>query len=217
MTSQSTSNDHQEQHSGYGCITWLIGILITIVVVFFIVGVGFSAAGRFLVVSDPIEPANAVVILSGGTEGRLAEAAEIYKEELADLFVLTETGAGLKGYDQTYIQYLVERTLAMEIPAGAIRVTKEHSYNTEDEARAVLELLKAERAESAIVVTDPFHTRRARIIFRRVFAGSDIQVIIHPVSDHWYRPATWWMSLRGWQATLQEYARLLAMWSGFGG
>ena len=51
-----------------------------------------TALGGILIVSDPIEnKADAVVVLSGG-DGRLEEAARLWKEKQADFIILTETG-----------------------------------------------------------------------------------------------------------------------------
>jgi uncharacterized SAM-binding protein YcdF (DUF218 family) len=193
------------------------GCLGKLVLIFFIliaIGLVLTALGKFLVVADPLEHSDAVVILSGDTEGRMGEAVEIYKEELTHLFVLTETGQQLQGYDQKYIDYLVERAVEMGIPTGAIRVTEEHSQNTYDEAQAVLILLERYRVESAIIVTDPFHTRRTQLIFNEVFKESGIKVSVRPVRGHWYSASTWWLSLRGWEATIQEYIRLFSYWIG---
>jgi uncharacterized SAM-binding protein YcdF (DUF218 family) len=67
------------------------------------------------------------------------------------------------------------------------------------------------------VVTDPYHTRRTQFIFDSVFAGSDIQVMIRPVRDHWYQSSTWFFSLNGWRVTITEYGKLCAAWLGIQG
>jgi uncharacterized SAM-binding protein YcdF (DUF218 family) len=59
-----------------------------------------------------------------------------------------------------------------------------------------------------IVVTDPFHTQRTRMIFREVFDGSGRSVRVHPVPGHWYRSGTWFLSVAGWGNTLREYAKM---------
>lgn len=166
--------------------------------------------GAYLIVVDPLEKSEAVVVLSGGGNVRLEEAGKIYKEGLADKFILTETGNKITGYDQDYSFYETLKILNMDIPPTAIFITDEHAKNTYAEAVAVLDLMKKHHFKSCIVVTDPYHTRRARQIFRDVFSGSDIGVRIRPAAGHWYRSTSWFLSPSGWSVTASEYLGLLA-------
>jgi uncharacterized SAM-binding protein YcdF (DUF218 family) len=61
---------------------------------------------------------------------------------------------------------------------------------------------------SAMIITDPYHTFRTRLIFRQVFEGSEVDISVRPVREHWYRSNTWWASLEGWQVTILEYGKL---------
>jgi len=214
MSTNTNNNSSQNYHPKLSWTVWLAGILAVLFIGLVTIELVFAGIAGYLIIADPLEKADAVVILSGGTESRMGEAATLYKEEYAKLFVLTETGAQLQGYDQTYIDYLIEQALDLEIPYGAIRVTAEHAYNTTDEARAVKDLLRREGSSSVIVVTDPYHTRRARLVFRDVFQDTDIKVIVRPVINTWYRSSTWWTTPQGWEITINEYVRLLAYWAG---
>jgi uncharacterized SAM-binding protein YcdF (DUF218 family) len=70
---------------------------------------------------------------------------------------------------------------------------------------------------SMIVVTDPYHSFRTRLIFREVFRGSGKSIRVRPSSGHWYRSTTWWLSAQGWEATLTEYIKLAGFLVGFRG
>jgi hypothetical protein len=50
---------------------------------------GASAIGQWLMVADPLEPAKAIVVLSGRVPFRALEAASIYREGLAPEVWLT--------------------------------------------------------------------------------------------------------------------------------
>jgi uncharacterized SAM-binding protein YcdF (DUF218 family) len=67
---------------------------------------------------------------------------------------------------------------------------------------------------SCIVVTDPFHTLRTRVIFNDVLGQAGIRVIVHSVPGHWYTSRTWWQSAEGIQVTFQEYIKLFAYLTG---
>jgi uncharacterized SAM-binding protein YcdF (DUF218 family) len=96
------------------------------------------------------------------------------------------------------------------VPAEYIITTQGRSSSTADEALAVRQTMEKLGLKSCIVVTDPYHTMRTRLIFHREFRGSGIRVRVHPVSEHWYRADRWFLSWRGWQTTLLEYVKLIA-------
>lgn len=172
------------------------------------------AIGGFLIIADPLEKAQAVAVLSGGGMPRMEEAARLYQEGYAQIYILTETGESLAGYNIDYIEQLKLEAIHLGIPPTAIRVTEQHADSTYDEAVALRQLMEREFINSCLVITDPFHTMRTRLIFRDVFRGSDKKIIVRPVSGHWYRSSTWWATAQGREATIEEYIKLFAYWFG---
>jgi uncharacterized SAM-binding protein YcdF (DUF218 family) len=197
-----------------GCLKVIgggVGLLLALAVL--IVG-GYlllRAAGAYLIYADELEPANVIVVLSGGTESRMNEALNLYKENYGKIIVLTETGEQTEGYE--YLNSFDMRVQLMNngIPSGNILITDLTVNTTLDEAVAVRELMQNRQYNSAIVVTDPYHTRRAKLIFNQVFDGTGIQVMVRPVRSSWYNSRTWFTSVKGWQFTLLEYAKLISM------
>lgn len=171
------------------------------------------AAGKFLVVSDPVKRSDAIVLLSGGGPERAEEAARIYRDgNVGGKFILTETGHREDGERNSHILYW--QVVYAGVPADYILTTQGRSSSTSDEAQAVLETMQQQGLTSCIVVTDPYHTMRTRLIFRQAMRGSGIRVRVHPASEHWFRAETWFLSRRGWQITTLEYVKLLAYWVG---
>ena len=169
-------------------------------------------AGAVLIIADPLEKADAVVVLSGGNE-RLPEAARLMRERYGEWLVLTETGEirpGVFGSDD-----LRAEANSLGIPSSSILITERTVTSTRDEAVAVLPLMQERNLGSCIVVTDPFHTLRTRVIFRDIFRGSGKEIIVSPVPASWYRSRDWFLSARGWQYTLQEYFKLTLYLLGF--
>ncbi len=174
------------------------------------------ALGAILVVADPLEPADAALILSGGDSTRIDEAVLLYEEKFIDYAILTETGVTVSELGTDYSSLMRFTAIQKGLPAGAILITEQHVESTVDEARAALKLVHQRGFDSIIVITDPYHTLRTRLIFRRVFKNETIRVIVHPVSGHWYRSKDWWLHLAGWRITLQEYIKLFGYLIGFG-
>ena len=184
-------------------------ILIATIAGTFVLEFFLTALGGILIVSDPIEKkADAVVVLSGG-EGRLEEAASLYNKKEVNLIILTETGEVLPNFGKYSEIERFDAMLNLGIPKGAIMVTEHSVENTADEAHVVRKLIQVMHLKSLIVVTDPFHTLRARMIFKNEFRDTNISVMVHPISGHWYKSATWWTSRAGWEATFGEYIRIL--------
>jgi uncharacterized SAM-binding protein YcdF (DUF218 family) len=164
--------------------------------------------GAVLIVADPLKRADDIVILSGGGESRLHEAISLYEEKYADAIILTETGAILKGYSAEYSSDQRLLLVNAGIPSSAITITPKHSASTRDEAKDVRTLVENSGAHDLIVVTDPYHTLRARMIWNEVFQKSQINIIVRPVRNSWYKSTTWWLSTAGWENTLNEYIKL---------
>jgi uncharacterized SAM-binding protein YcdF (DUF218 family) len=165
--------------------------------------------GAYLIVADDLEQMDAVVVLSGGGLSRREEGTKLFKEKYAKTFVLTETGETVSDLGVNYSTVLKQEAIQMGIPDDAILITQEHANNTLEEAIAVKKLLENSELISAVVITDPFHTRRARMIFQDVFQDTGIDIKVRPVIGSWYRSDTWFASNRGWEATIQEYLRII--------
>ena len=179
-------------------------------IVLFLAVLACRALGSYLIVSSELQYANAIVVLSGGDESRMREALRLYNENYANLIVLTETGNVVEGYDHLHSFDMRVELLKNGVPSGNIILIDQVATSTKEEALVVKELLTNRQLTSCIVVTDPYHTRRAYRIFDDIFADSGIKVMIHPTSNHWYTADTWFLKASGWRFTVLEYIKLIA-------
>ena len=168
------------------------------------------AMGGVLIIADPLGEADAVVDLSGGDLDRIEEAALLFEEKYVKTLIITETGKKLPDIGTSYSTLLKGEARRLGVPDGAILITDLEANSTQEEAVAIRELMKKSELKSCIVVTDPFHSLRTRLIFRKEFQGSDLSVRVRPVRGHWYKSNTWWQSNAGWNATILEYIKLLS-------
>jgi len=165
--------------------------------------------GSILVTADPLQEAEAIVLLSGGDETRVGEAAHLFLNGYGGMIILTDTG----GYNTEWGFFTTDSVkldlINAGVPANFIFTTEQMVDSTVDEARATRKWMNQQNLKSLIVVTDPYHTFRTRLIFHKVFKDTPITVIVHPVPDHWYRSNTWFFTFRGWRTTIQEYTKLI--------
>lgn len=165
--------------------------------------------GDFLIVDDPLTPADAVVALGGGGRDRVSHATLLFDQGYADWFVVTNARSDMPGIRASYGELMQQEAIWQGVPEQHILIAPGIAETTYDEAVAMRRLAQEQGWRFLIVVTDPFHTRRARMAFREAFEGSHITVAIQPVNEHWYQPSSWWQSRDGLRQTWTEYAKLV--------
>jgi uncharacterized SAM-binding protein YcdF (DUF218 family) len=163
--------------------------------------------------SDIPRRVDALVLLSGGDQARQEEIARLYKQGYAQRVILTRTTGLSRGNHLYTLQDLAK----LGVPAYAVLFAPGQSDSTFDEARHVLELLEAKDYGNAMIVTDPYHVFRARMIFRGEFRPSGKSVWVRAARAHWYSPLTWMFSLEGWQVTGKEIVKIVAYFLGVKG
>jgi uncharacterized SAM-binding protein YcdF (DUF218 family) len=191
----------------------LLGIVLLSAVIFLL------GIGRWLVTEDPLQKAQAIVVLSGRMPMRAMEAAKLYREGFAPTVWLThstEPGAMLKTMGVSYVGediYNVQVLMHEGVPADAIRLLEPPIINTADELLVVSEALEAGKGTSVIIVTTKVHTRRLRILWNRLAAGRG-QAVIRAASDDPFDPRRWWRTTGDALDVVREFLGILNAWAG---
>ncbi len=171
------------------------------------------AAGAYLIVSDTLKNADAVVVLGGGDLQRTRQAVNLVLEGYGKVLIITEPGQVKEGQGLGS-QVVKSEAVTDGLSPFAFVIAPDIARSTYDESVSVRRLMEEKGYQSVVVVTDPYHTNRARIIFRDTFKGSGLTARIYPVQNHWYRSTTWFFSADGWGATIREYVKLAGYWGG---
>jgi uncharacterized SAM-binding protein YcdF (DUF218 family) len=196
-----------------GLLLGLAGILLLAAVVFLL------SVGRWLVAEDPLEKASAIVVLSGRMPLRAMEAAKLYREGYAPKVWLThstEPGATLGAMGISYVGedvYDMQVLVHEGVPPAAIRMLQPPIINTADEIAAVSAALEEEKGSTVIIVTSKVHTRRARILWRRL-ATRRGQAIVRAASDDPFDPRRWWCTTGDALDVVRELLGILNAWAG---
>ncbi len=183
-----------------------------VIILLLLVGIGaltwrplLTRAGAHLIVEDPIEKSDVIIVLSGGREDeRVRQGAELYRRGYAP-WVLLSGGEKVQGRSVPDIQR--HQALQNGVPESVLLFEKT-STSTAEQARFLRPMLEQRGFRRAIVVTSNFHTRRTRYLFRRVFTGSPVEPRIYPVHDDFFSPDRWWT--RDWDSeqVVLEYIKL---------
>jgi uncharacterized SAM-binding protein YcdF (DUF218 family) len=82
------------------------------------------------------------------------------------------------------------------------------SRSTIGDARVSLEAARIRGAESLLIVTSPYHTRRVAWVFAGVLGGTGIRFGVYPSSALYMDYARWWAGSYGRGVILSEYVKL---------
>jgi uncharacterized SAM-binding protein YcdF (DUF218 family) len=138
-------------------------------------------AAELWIVSDPVGPADAAVILGGGTDTRPFAVAG--KAEML--------------FDSSHTTWNRNVLLKLGVPETAIEIFGSELSNTYQEAAALREWAVRTHARSVIVPTEAFSSRRVRWVVEHELAGTGVQVQVPALDDIDYSPSDWWKDEKG--------------------
>jgi len=179
----------------------------------------FRNAGRWLVHEDPLEHADAILVLSGSMPYRAEGAAKLYLQGYAPEIWLTRPAAPLQLMKSLGVNFVGEEEYNREVlvhegvPAAAIQVLPAEIVNTEQEVEAASQEMRREGKSRVLIVTSPEHTRRVRALWS-LLAGKSQQAIVRADAGDPFDAAHWWRNTRDALSVTREYLGLLNAWAG---
>ena len=174
-----------------------------------------------LIVSAPLQQADAIAVLSGAAvyKERTRYAAELFQAGRAQRIVLTNDnyqGGYSPKEDRNPFYYELETAELVRrgVPKDRIDVILEPVDGTFAETKLLLQHAESQGWKSMLVVTSAYHSRRTWWTFRKVFKGSSLSVGIEPVPPGRQTPppGTWWMYITGWKVVPPEYVKMAYYW-----
>lgn len=198
--------------------------MIRIVMIFLVLlTVGIILLGGFLAPNDlagcknlpgetaKCQKADAIVAISGGnTAERAEEAIELYKLGWADKLIFS--GAAKDTSGPSNAEVMRAQALAAGVPSNAI-IIESFSRTTKQNATKTQSVFEKYDITNVILVTSPYHQRRASLEFHAV-AGDTVQIRNHPTThdDDW--SSWWWLTPRGWWLAGGEVVKIIAFYAG---
>lgn len=166
--------------------------------------------GAFLIHHDRIEPADAILVLGGGRGERILQGVELYKKNYGRTILMTGEFFEPLFYQKTLHWALQGKALAHSrgVPNERI-IPILNSLSTRDDATLSRAECEKRGFKSLIVISEPFHTKRAYYTFKKVYKNSGIKVMLYPVQNSWYKKDTWWLSEKGLLTANEEYVKFM--------
>ena len=184
----------------------------------------FPFLGHLLVAEDPLQPADAIVVLAGSRADRWLEAIDLRAAGHAQAIVLSR---GARGDGEGYLESRgirlpdgaeIARAAMIElgVPAEAVAFLPGTADSTAEEAVLVRRLAESSGWHRVIVVTSKQHTRRARLAFRRELRNTGIEPLVRASRYDGVDPPNWWRTRRGVRETVFEWIKLVVYTVGLG-
>ena len=177
--------------------------------------------GAWLVVEDPLQKADAIIVLGGTMYERPLEAVDLHKagwapriylfRQVADFGEAQLMARGIPYLREVDIQVDVLRRLGVE--PQAIHVLNE-AGSTAEEGAQLIELAAREQFARLIIITSKQHTRRARLVMTRRLGGLGVQVIMRASRYDQSDVDRWWANRNTLRFTVFETQRLFGYWIG---
>jgi len=166
-------------------LSWLVAIVLIVVIFGF---AGFVGIGYYLSPQNEAQKSDAIVVVSGGqTTSRAQKGIELFKQGYAPVVIFS--GAALDDGPSNAFA-MREQALAAGIPSDRIYID-EISQNTYENAIHTKEIINSIGAKKIILVTSPYHQRRANQTFRAVLGQSYEVLGVSAFDDRWSK-SQWW-------------------------
>ncbi len=185
--------------------------MFSVIVVLVLLTTLLAFAASWLLQADEPQSADAIVILAGDAR-RTRHASDLFRQGFAPRVLVSRPvrTAREKLLDGLDIPFPRAEQLDSEVlrktgvPAVNIAFFGDGSVSTFDEALA-LKRVFAGKAPRLLVVTSPYHVRRARMILADALPGVALRVVATPYEEF---PARWWTSQDAARDLLLEMAKL---------
>ncbi len=193
----------------FRCFKFLVFILLLAVLIFFSNSFFLDKAGKFVYKKDELKPADVIVVLAGEEKESVEYGAYLFREDWAKKDRMIMAGGPLV-WKHSWASLMKEHAEYLGIPGRNI-LLEDKSRNTEEDAKYTKEILQKYKYKSLILVTAPYHSKRAFTIFQKVM-GKDIKIISAPVENSWFNFKDWWKRRRDRSMVLSEYAKFVWLW-----
>lgn len=184
---------------------FLVGVLVGILITVGSGVAGLALVGHYLAVEDELVKSDAIVAISGDTGARVNTAVDLWKQGFAPVIVFS--GAAIDPASVSSAEIMRREALRQGVPESAT-VIEPASVDTEENGAEVAKLMVARKMHSAILVTSPFHQRRAAMLFRRAFDPAGLVLRNYPARDPDWDPTFWWRREPQRSRTALEIAKL---------
>lgn len=158
-------------------------------------------------VNSECKAVDAIVAISGGdTDARTREAIELYKKGWSDTLIFSGAAEDKQGSSNAAV--MRQTAIKAGVPESAIQI-EEYGADTAGNASGVAQIVDRQEYIRMILVTSPYHQRRAYMEFAQAM-GPSIKIINHPTAyDKYWLPEVWWLNPYSWYLAITELVKMM--------
>ncbi len=178
--------------------------------------------GHYLVKYDPLQPADALLILTGSKGDRALHAADLFHKQYAPLILIVndhEPGKEYLSGRGVYLPNAAEITcdllVQLQVPDSLIILLPGAARSTLDEANATANWLQTQpQIETLILISSEAHTKRAYKIFKNRFRKNkcNTTLLMAPSPYTGFQAKGWYTHRESAKDVFNEYAKLIWFW-----
>ena len=155
--------------------------------------------------TEPLAASDAIIVISGDeAQSRFRDGLALYRAGWAPRLIFS--GAAWDG-SSSNAETMRDLAIQAGVPSAAILVDPE-GEDTYGNAVGTRDLMVSRNLHSAILVTSPYHARRAKMTFDAAYAGSGIALMVHAAPDSEWRKQNWWQHNETRRLTITELQKL---------
>lgn len=150
-------------------------------------------AAEPLRIAQKPQKADCIIVLAGGV-GESGMAGQGYEERVKFAVELYKSGYAINlifssGYKYVFEEPLLMKTLAVSlgVPEEAISL-EDKAVNTFENINFASEIIEKRNWNSAILVSSPYHMRRASLVFNKIAKNIRVSYVPIPDSLYYYHP-----------------------------
>ena len=181
---------------------WIVAplLMVTLVWVHF--------AGRVLVLARPVNDPDVIVSLGSHEWERLPAAADAAARYPRAAVLLTQPIV-VSVYNCHDCAHRHQRLVAAGVDPARITTMQLRGEGTRAEAEVCRLYAQSRPIKQLLIVTSPFHARRALAVFRHAFEGTGVEIGVEPATRYSEaRPASWWATPYGRWYVAYEWAAM---------
>lgn len=161
-------------------------------------------SGKFLVIDEPGR-SEAILVLAGETDVRLARALELYRQGYATQIII-DVPADVRIYSWTQLE-LARKYIETLPESKFMAVCTIRGQSTRDEAKEASACIQVSGARHVLLVTSDYHTRRTLSTFSREIPNHTFTVAA--AYDATQFGVEWWRNRQWAKTNLDEWLRLV--------
>jgi uncharacterized SAM-binding protein YcdF (DUF218 family) len=172
-----------------------------------------------LMVEDPLQKADAMVVLSGGGYDRGNEAVKILRAGYTNKVICTGGNPVIElrvfGIDTLESDMTVANLKRQGIPDSIIIELKDGT-STKEESDIIAQYCKQHQLKKIMIVSSKLHTYRVQSVFKNKLKKQGVEVIVHGAPSSRFNELKWWQDEDGLIAVNNEWIKRFYYWWKYG-